>query len=140
MKFLFHKSNQMIINSDLVEKFSIQHTGSAKVTAHLANGNDKITLKEFHSGNKDENLTEAKEYLAQLVKNCDMKVIFYNDGFEAVNVEFVEKIFCENSDYVVAQTSNEKIVLKSFDGEAEKNITAAKNYLADLTKILNGNK
>lgn len=138
MKFLFHKSNQMIINSDLVEKFSIQHTGSAHVRAHLADGGDKITLKDFTSGTKEENLSAAKEYLAQLVKNCGMKVIFYNDGFEAVNVEFVEKIFCENSDYVVAQTATEKIVLKSFDGEAEKNITAAKNYLADLAKILNG--
>ena len=138
MKFLFHKSNQMIINSDLVEKFSIHHNGVASVEARLASGGDKFILKEFHNGKKEENIAEAKNYLAQLVKNCGMKAIFYNDGLEAVNVAFVDKIFCANSDYVIAKTAAEEIILKSFDGEAEDNIEAAKNYLADLAKTLNG--
>ena len=139
MKFLFHKSNQMIVNSDLVEKFSIHHNGTASVEARLAGGGDKIILKEFHHGKKEENLEAAKKYLVQLVKNCGMKVIFYNDGLEAVNVAFVDKIFCANSDYVIAKTATEEIILQSFDGEAEDNIAAAKNYLADLAETLNKN-
>lgn len=137
MNFLFHKSNQMIINSDSVEKFSVHHNGAASVEVRLANGDDKIILKEFNSGKRDENISAAKNYLAQLVKNCGMKVIFYNDGLEAVNVAFVNKIYCASGDYIIAKTATEEIILKSFEGEADKNISAAKEYLADLAKLFN---
>lgn len=137
MNFLFHKSNQMIINSDSVEKFSVHHNGTASVEARLAKSGDKIILKEFHSGKKEENIAAAKNYLAQLVKNCGMKAIFYNDALEVVNVAFVDKIFCANSDYVIAKTATEEIILKSFDGEADDNILAAKDYLAELAETLN---
>ena len=68
---------------------------------------------------------------------CKLKVIFYNDGLEAVNVAFVEKIFFANCEYIIAKTSTEEIILKAFNGTAEDNIVAAKNYLAKLAKILN---
>ncbi len=122
MKFLFHTSNQMIINSDCVERFSVHNVNAAYVEAKLSNGVDKVTLKEFNAGDREKNFVEAKKYLTDLIKNCKLKVIFYNDGLEAVNVAFVEKIFFANCEYIIAKTSTEEIILKAFNGTAEEKI------------------
>lgn len=71
-----------------------------------------------------------------------MKFLFSEDVEKAVNVNFIEMFiidyFYGESVYVKAKTATEECTLKTFSlGNREKNITAAKDYLADLVKTLN---
>lgn len=74
-----------------------------------------------------------------------MKFIFDEGEFEAINVAFIEKNFVsfyveDNFTYafVKAETTSGQFTLKTFNtGNREKNINAAKDYLADLIRTLN---
>lgn len=80
-----------------------------------------------------------------------MKFILNQKGSKAINAAFikrislsVERIVCGENDeryevFVTAELEDDSIVLKKFDSKDEdKNISAAKAYLADLVAELNG--
>ena len=77
-----------------------------------------------------------------------MKFIFDRHGYEAVNIDFVKKIFVERVFYrdgesteahVTAEIVNgPEVVLKIFDSNStEENLKAAQAYLAELVEKLN---
>ncbi len=80
-----------------------------------------------------------------------MKFILNDKGSKAINAAFikrislsVERIVCGENDeryevFVTAELEDDSILLKKFDSrDKDKNISAAKAYLADLVADLNG--
>ena len=79
MKFLLDEKGVKAVNVALVKKFSIQkifsegweETKYFRVSAEISGEDDDITLKEFKTNDEDKNFSDAKKYLADLIKNLN---------------------------------------------------------------------
>ena len=79
-----------------------------------------------------------------------MKFILANNGFEAINTDYVKKILVDRIVYrngrseerVIAELDDgTEFILKVFDsGNMEEDSRASEKYLADLLAKLNGGK
>ena len=74
MKFLFDKNGVEAVNVAMVRKFYVEQMvfkdgeSMACVVAELPDEEEEIILKEFDSEDEEKNFSDAKKYLADLVK------------------------------------------------------------------------
>ena len=79
MKFLFDKNCVEAVNVALVKKFVVEkifsegweETKYFRVAAEISGEDDDVILKEFKSEDEDKNFSDAKNYLADLIKNLN---------------------------------------------------------------------
>ena len=79
MKFLIDEKGVESVNVALVKKFSIkkifsegwEETKYFRVAAEISGEDDDVILKEFKSDDEDKNFSDAKKYLADLIKNLN---------------------------------------------------------------------
>lgn len=79
MKFLLDKKGVEAVNVALVKRFAIkkifsegwEETKYFRVTATVSYEEDEVVLKEFISDDANKNLSDAKKYLADLIKNLN---------------------------------------------------------------------
>ena len=76
MKFIMDIEREEAINVASVKRLYADQVNSddshvAYVMAQLFDEKDDIYLKEFYSGDKDENFAAAKKYLAELVASLN---------------------------------------------------------------------
>ena len=79
MKFLIDESGVESVNVALIKKFSIkkifsegwEETKYFRVAAEISGEDDDVILKEFKSDDEDKNFSDAKKYLADLIKNLN---------------------------------------------------------------------
>ena len=79
MKFLIDEKGVESVNVALVKKFSIkkifsegwEETKYFRVAAEISGEDDDVILKEFKSDEEGKNFSDAKKYLADLIKNLN---------------------------------------------------------------------
>ncbi len=79
MKFLLDENGVEGVNVELVKKFSIQRIFSEgweetkyfRVAAEISGEDDDVILKSFKADDEDKNFSDAKKYLADLIKNLN---------------------------------------------------------------------
>ena len=79
MKFLLDENGVESVNVALVKKFSVQRIFSEgweetkyfRVAAEISGEDDAVILKSFKNEDEDKNFSDAKKYLADLIKKLN---------------------------------------------------------------------
>ena len=148
MNFIVGKDGTAAIKPEFVSQIFIVTYSSGEVKVIVVNNSEfngfGTTLGTFNDSDKTTNLTEAKAYLAELVKKLDKSFIVGQDGTVAIKPEFIAQVdVFKNSkgetEVITINHSGLQTTLATFNsGDIEADSETAKAYFAELVKILNG--